>query len=301
MSAGPAQLFDVPGPRGRAMQHVAAVLLAGVALLIIALVLWKLGERGNLTAAKWRPFLDPVVWRVYILSGIVNTLYAAAISIALSGIFGLLLGVGRLSPVAPLRWVCAVVVEFFRSVPVLVMMLLSFWGYLAADMIPGAYLPLAGTVTGLTLYNSCVLAELVRSGVHSLPQGQSEAGLSIGLTQGRTLMLIQLPQALTAMLPALVGQLVVILKDTALGYQITYAELLRQGERIGSAYGTIVPALIVVALIFIAINYSLTTFAHWLERRLNRRGRIAGGALSTAVVAPTGVDVENDPAVAGGR
>lgn len=94
------------------------------------------------------------------------------------------------------------------------------------------------------------------------------------------------------MLPALVGQLVVILKDTALGYQITYAELLRQGERIGSNYGNIVPALIVVALIFIAINYALTTFAEWVETRLNRRGRVAGGATTAAptqALAPTQV------------
>ncbi|WP_226345897.1 amino acid ABC transporter permease [Agilicoccus flavus] len=294
MSA-PVQLFDAPGPRGRAQQRVAAVVLALLAAVVLAAILWKLGERGNLTAAKWAPLVSPVVWRSYIVPGLINTLYAAAISIVLAGVLGLLLGVGRLSQLAPVRWVCATFVEFFRAVPVLVMMLLSFWGYLALDAVPGAYLPLAGTVTGLTLYNACVIAELIRSGVHGLPKGQAEAGLSVGLTPGQTLRSIQLPQALTAMLPALVGQLVVILKDTALGYQITYAELLRQGERIGSAYGNIVLALIVVAVLFIVLNYSLTSLAQWIEQRLSRRGRVAGGAQAAD---PT-LGVDADPVAAG--
>ncbi len=291
MNAG-TQLFDAPGPRGRAQQRLMAVVFAVLALAVVAGTLYKLGERGNLSAAKWEPFATAGVWQFYLIPGLINTLYAAAISIALAGVLGLLLGVGRLSALAPLRWVCSIFVEFFRAVPVLVMMIFSFWIYAYSGAVPSAYIALAGTVTGLTLYNSCVLAELIRSGVANLPKGQAEAGLSIGLSPRQTLLAIQLPQALTAMLPALVGQLVVILKDTALGYQITYAELLRQGERIGSNYGNIVPALIVVALIFIAINYALTTFAEWVEARLNRRGRVAGGATTAAptqALAPTQV------------
>lgn len=288
MSA-PIQLFDAPGPRGRAQQRLLAAAFAVIAVGALALVLVRLGERGNLTAAKWQPLVSPQVWQFWIIPGLINTLYAAAISIVLACVLGLLLGLGRLSTVAPLRWVCAVFVEFFRAVPVLVMMIFSFWIYAYSGAVPSAYLALAGTITGLTFYNSSVLAELTRSGVHNLPKGQAEAGLSIGLTRGQTLMNIQLPQALTAMLPALVGQLVVILKDTALGYQITYAELLRQGERIGSNFGNIVPALIVIAAIFIVINYALTSFAQWLEHRLSRRGRVAGGA---AHADPLQTDVE---------
>ena len=118
----------------------------------------------------------------------------------------------------------------------------------------------------------------MRSGVGSLPKGQSEAGLSIGLTRGQTLRSIQLPQALTAMLPALVGQLVVILKDTALGQIITYTELLTNYQRIGSTWGNIVPAMIVIAAMYIVINYALTSLAAYVERRLRQRGRVTIGA-----------------------
>jgi glutamate transport system permease protein len=138
----------------------------------------------------------------------------------LAGVFGVLFGMGRLSPNPVIRWIATVVVEFFRSVPVLVMMFFTFYfvSYnFASETLPANTFPLVAVITGLTLYNGSVVAELIRSGVGSLPKGQTEAGLAIGLTRGQTLRTILLPQAITAMLPALVGQLVVVLKDTALG------------------------------------------------------------------------------------
>lgn len=153
MSA-PIQLFDAPGPRGRAQQRLLAAAFAVIAVGALALVLVRLGERGNLTAAKWQPLVSPQVWQFWIIPGLINTLYAAAISIVLACVLGLLLGLGRLSTIAPLRWVCAVFVEFFRAVPVLVMMIFSFWIYAYSGAVPSAYLALAGTITGLTFYNS---------------------------------------------------------------------------------------------------------------------------------------------------
>ena len=174
-----------------------------------------------------------------------------------------------------MRWVCGVVVEFFRAVPVLLMMIFAYFGFFAnASWIPSQYAPLAGVVTGLTLYNGAVIAELVRSGVDALPKGQAEAGLSIGLTPQQTLRAIQLPQALTAMLPALVSQLVVVLKDSALGIIITYQDLLNWSKTLGSAYANTVPAYLVAAALFILLDYLLMLLARWLERRLKRRGAV---------------------------
>jgi glutamate transport system permease protein len=145
---------------------------------------------------------------------------------------------------------------------------------------PSDQLALAAVVTALTLYNGSVVAELLRSGVYSLPKGQNEAALAIGLSKAKTMRLVLLPQAITAMLPAIVGQLVVILKDTALGYIITYEELLRKAEQIGNFKGNLLPALIVVGLLFVLINYLLTVVAHKVEQRSRRRGRSAGGPLT---------------------
>lgn len=274
------QLFDVPGPRGRLQQKILAVVLGLLTLGLLAVAVLRLAEKGNLTVQKWQPFVQGVVWREYLLPGLQHTLVAAALAIVLAAVLGLLLGLGRLSQLAPVRWISSILVEFFRAVPVLVMMIFSFWLYSIYQIFPSSQLALAGTVTGLTFYNGAVIAELIRSGVGNLPKGQEEAGLSIGLTPSQTLRSIQLPQALTAMLPALVSQLVVILKDSALGYQITFAELLRQGEILGSAYANTVPSIMVVAVIFILLNFALSNAAQWVESRLNRRGRVAGGTMT---------------------
>ncbi len=274
MTAGSSSvLFDAPGPRARRRNRIiSAVTLLGAGL-VIAAVIGRLAERGQLTAAKWRPFTTANLWQTYVLPGITGTLTAAAISIVLAVILGLLLGMGRLSPVSAVRRPCAVFVEFFRAVPVLIMMIFAYFLYALHDVFPSRHLALAGVVTGLTLYNGAVIAEIVRSGVAALPRGQNEAAISLGLTWGQSMRSILLPQAITSMLPVLVSQLVVVLKDTAIGYQITFVEMVRQGTVIGSSYGNYVPALVVVALLMISLNFGLSALATRLERRLRRSRR----------------------------
>ncbi|MCV2393464.1 amino acid ABC transporter permease [Actinotalea sp. M2MS4P-6] len=288
-------LFDAPGPRTKrlvAIGNVVAVLvLAGVAWLVVT----ALAQQGQLTAQKWQPFTTSDVWLYNILPGLRGTLVAAAISIVTSLAFGLVFGIGRLSQHRWGRAISTTVVEFFRSVPVLLMMVF-FWEFLGPlHIVPGDQLPLVAVVLGLTLYNGSVVAELVRSGVHGLPRGQREAGLAVGLTESTTLRTILLPQALVAMLPSLISQLVVILKDSALGYIISYFELLRQGRQIGTTYQNLIPALIVVGAIFIVLNYTLSRVAETVAHRLRRRA--AGGApapvpgpVPAAVAAPAPTD-----------
>ena len=271
-------LFDAPGPAARSRHRIAAVVGSLVIVAIVAFVLYQFGQKGQLEAAKWTPFLTGEIWQYYLIPGLLNTLKAAAISIVLAAVFGLIFGIGRLSPFAPIRWVSTAVVEIFRSIPVLVMMIAAFAYYGYNNIFVSELNPLAAVVTGLTLYNGSVVAELLRSGVGSLPKGQAEAGLSIGLTPGQTLRSIQLPQAVTAMLPALVGQI------------ITYPELLNTYQQIGSYKSNPVPAIIVIAIIFILINYSLTTVAARVEGRLRRRGRatlgVGGGGAPLVVADP---------------
>jgi glutamate transport system permease protein len=113
--------------------------------------------------------------------------------------------------------VAGTVVEFFRAIPVLLLMLFANEFYVQSTDISSEQRPLYAVVTGLVLYNASVLAEVVRAGILALPRGQTEAAKAIGLRKGQTMSSILLPQAVTAMLPAIVSQLVVIVKDTALG------------------------------------------------------------------------------------
>lgn len=267
-------LFDAPGPRARRRHAVMAGVGALLALAALYFVFRKMQSANQLQGFMWEPFLtDRSVWRDYLLKGLWGTIKAALLSIVFAGAFGLVFGIGRLSSVAPVRWVCGVVVEFFRAVPVLIMMIFAFGIYTRNGVFASDLNPLAAVVTALTLYNGAVIAELVRSGVYSLPKGQGEAGLSVGLTTGQVLRSIQLPQALTAMLPALIGQFVTVLKDSALGTAITYTELLTWSKTLGSAFTNTVPAYIVAAILFITMNYLLSRLAVTVEKRLSRRGR----------------------------
>lgn len=277
-----AVLFDAPGPRAR--RRLLFINIAGAILVlgILGWVLWALAGRGQLTPEKWSPFLTASPWVDYILPGLWATLRAAALAVITSNVFGLLFGIGRLSGNVVIRGLSGVVVEFFRAVPVLVMMIFFYFFFSLGGFVDPGAAPYWGVVAGLTLYNGSVIAELVRSGVLNLPRGQTEAGLSIGLSEGQTLRSVLLPQALVAMMPSMVSQLVVILKDTALGYLITYSELLRMSRLVGTSFQNLVPSLIVAAVIFIAINYALTSVAEALARRLGTRTAGAVVVLQTA-------------------
>jgi glutamate transport system permease protein len=244
------------------------------AITAVLTLLWvvysRLEAKGQLDAAKWKPFLTSNLWVTYLLPGVQGTLTAAAVSIVLALVLGFVLGVGRLSTHNAIRWTCSVFVEFFRAVPVLIMMIFAYFLYATYDVFPSKHLALAGVITGLTLYNGAVIAEIVRAGVNALPRGQSEAASALGLRWGQTMRSILLPQAVTSMLPVLISQLVVVLKDTAIGYQITFLEMVRQGTNVGSSYGNYIPALIVIALLMISVNFSLSAFAVWLEGRMRR-------------------------------
>jgi glutamate transport system permease protein len=270
---GSSVLFDAPGPRALIRNRIISVVAVVLTLLALWVVYSKFEAKGQLTAAKWEPFLTGNLWKTYLLPGIQGTLTAAAVSIVLALVLGFLLGVGRLSHQPVISWFCAVFVEFFRAVPVLIMMIFAYFLYAQYDVVPSKYLALAGVITGLTLYNGAVIAEIVRSGVNALPKGQAEAASALGLRWGQTMRAILLPQAVTSMLPVLISQLVVVLKDTAIGYQITFLEMVRQGTNVGAAYSNYIPALTVVALLMIAVNFTLSSFATWVERRLRRSKR----------------------------
>jgi glutamate transport system permease protein len=270
---GSSVLFDAPGPRALIRNRIISVVAVVLTLLALWVVYSKFEAKGQLTAAKWEPFLTANLWKTYLLPGIQGTLTAAAVSIVLALVLGFLLGVGRLSHQPVISWFCAVFVEFFRAVPVLIMMIFAYFLYAQYDVVPSKYLALAGVITGLTLYNGAVIAEIVRSGVNALPKGQAEAASALGLRWGQTMRAILLPQAVTSMLPVLISQLVVVLKDTAIGYQITFLEMVRQGTNVGAAYSNYIPALTVVALLMIAVNFTLSSFATWVERRLRRSKR----------------------------
>lgn len=281
-------LFDAPGPKARRRYALFGVIGGLVFAAIMALVIWKLADKDQFASYKWKPFIEWGTWKSYILPGLRGTLIAAALAIVISLILGAALAMLRLVEVPTrkgpaalairaLRWVVTAWVELTRAIPVLLMMLFIF-GWLSAHGQGSGSGPLIATVAGLVFYNSSVICEVIRSGVDQLPKGQREAGSSIGLSAGQTVRIILLPQAITAMLPSLISQVIVVLKDTALGYNVLYNELLYRSKPATSLNGNIFAMLVVLAAIYIVINYAISKLATWVERRLQARGRNTGPA-----------------------
>lgn len=273
MKAQVSVLYDVPGPKARVRNTVLSVVVLALVCWLAYFVYTSLDSRGQLTAAKWEPFLESTTWTTYILPGIKGTLTAAALSISLALILGAVLGISRLSDHRIVRTVAGSITELFRAMPVLILLIFIYAAFARYKVVPSEYLALAAVVTGLTLYNGAVIAEIVRAGIRALPKGQTEAAQAIGLRKSQLMRLILLPQAVTAMLPAILSQMVVALKDSALGYVIGLVEVVRSGQQLGSYYGNYLPSLLVVAGVMIVLNTLLTTAAGRLERHLRTRKR----------------------------
>lgn len=273
-------LYDTPGPRAKRRNVLVSVVFF-VLLAALAWWLWRtLDHKQQLRWALWQPFTTSEAWTTYLLPGLANTLKAAALAMVIGLPLGAVFGIARLSDHRWVRAVAGVVVEFFRAIPVLLLMLFANEFYSRYTQVTSDDRPLYAVVTGLVLYNASVLAEVVRAGILALPKGQTEAAYAIGLRKGQTMTSILLPQAVTAMLPAIVSQLVVIVKDTALGgVMIGFTELLNQRGTLAANYANVIASFIVVAVVYVVLNFLLTSFASWLEGRLRRSKRGTGAVL----------------------
>jgi glutamate transport system permease protein len=271
-------LFDEPGPRTRARHRLYGVGLLIATAAVLTWVFFKLKAGGEFDQRVFDGLSQQNVWNA-IGDGVVATLKAAGLAIVLSVVLGFLLATGRLSDHAWISWPCRLVVEFFRAVPVLLMMIFLF-AWLATRGMDTETRALVAVVGGLVLYNGSVLAEVFRAGINAVPKGQAEAAYAIGMRKGQVLRLIQTPQAVRFMLPAIISQCVVALKDTSLGYVITYVELLRQGKIIAQFVNNQLMTYLLIAAIYIAINSVVSALASWLEWRLSKRGRGAAARVA---------------------
>jgi glutamate transport system permease protein len=256
-------LFDAPGPRARARHRVYTVISAIVILGLVFLAFRQLDRRHQFAYELWEPFVTPRIIN-FLLEGLLKTALAAVIAIGLSLVFGVVFGVGKLSEHRWLRWPSWVVVEFFRAVPLLMLIIVT-WYWLGAKTGSIAFWSL---VIGLTLYNGSVLAEVFRAGINALPKGQSEAAYALGMRKSQVMRIVLIPQAVKIMLPAIINQAVTALKDTTLGYAITAPGVAYSAKQVYGEFHNILQTAVVLALIFVIVNMALARVATLLERRL---------------------------------
>lgn len=275
-------LYDAPGPRARRQAAIGGGIATVALLVVVGFVAKRLADQGQFAGKLWGPILNPsdesfpLLWNL-VAKGVLATLTAAALAIVFSLLIGTLIGVARMMLGRWSRLPIVGVIELLRGLPVVITI------YFASRVLPELGVNLTGMpggaglwflVIGLTAYNSVIIAEIIRAGVASLPRGQNEAALAIGLTPGASMRLVLLPQAVRVMLPALISQVVVILKDTSLAAVLgLYTELLRQGNLIALNLNNPIQIFFVVAVIFILINYSLSRIATWVDQRSARKTR----------------------------
>jgi glutamate transport system permease protein len=270
-------LYDVPGPRARARNLVLGVVTVVLVLAALGWVVWRLAATGQFSADKWSIFTYTRIWEL-IGGGLLNTLAAFAVAAVGALILGFVLAIGRLSDHAWVRVPIGWIVEVLRAIPVLVFMMLLYYGL---PVVGVRMPPYWAVVIALIAYNGSVLAEVFRAGVEALPRGQREAGYAIGLRKSGVLRLILLPQAVRAMMPVIIAQLVVTLKDTALGFIITYPELLYVIKLLGSNavyHSPLIPTAIVGGSIYVALCLALSYVAYVVEKRTRRSPKTGGEA-----------------------
>jgi glutamate transport system permease protein len=263
-------LYDLPGPRGRTRNRTVGLLTTAAIAALVAFIGYRLWATGQFESVKWQQFQFIEVQRE-LLRGLGATLTAFGLGAVLALAFGALFAGMRISDHVLVRVPATVVVELFRAIPLLI---LIFFFYFVPLQYHIRLDKLWALVFGLMLYNGSVLAEIFRAGILAVPKGQSEAAYAIGLRKNQVVRLVLLPQAVRAMLPAIVSQLVVLLKDTALGFIITYPELLFVGKELGGRLVfdlPYVPVYLVVAVIYIGMCGLLSFLAWWLQRRMGRR------------------------------
>ncbi len=288
-------LYDEPGPVARRRAMWGSVAGGVVILGLLTAGFWYAANKGVFASDRWDVLYDPPknqqaidVWRSLVVQGLGATLGAAVIAAPLALALGVALALCRTATRRWAAWPANVVIEFFRGLPVLLMMLLAQLGF-RWDTLPAV-------VFGLVVYNMAVIAEILRAGLAALPQGQREAALTVGLTRWQSLRLVELPQAVRIMTPSLVAQLVVLLKDSSLGFIIGYAELLRRIQLNTSFFGPryAVALFVVGAGIYLVVNISLSQLALRLQRRIGRPAGVPATAVPAGALV---VSARETPAV----
>lgn len=270
---GELSLVEDLGPRGRRNAAIGTAVSVVIMIGVAAWVARRFQIRGQFDPELWKPFGQWPIWR-FLLIGLANTVKAALLAEILALTIGVLMAMWRTRPSRVSRIASTIYIEGFRACALV--LLITFWFFQLPRLVDGWSLfryAFAAVVLGLTLYYSTVFAELIRSALNSLPRGQAEAALSIGLTPARAQRIVLLPQAFRRALPNLVTQTASLLKDTSLGALIVYPELLKQASIVGEFGSNQLQTFIVAGAMYVATIAVITSVANRVARRTSSTSR----------------------------
>lgn len=258
-------LFAAPSPRARAVTRVASVVAAAALLVLAVGIVFRFYDAGQLDRRFWEFFAWPTTWS-FLAEGLLGTLASSAMAAAIALSFGLVLLVGRLARPRIVRWPSIALIEFLRGTPTLLLIYVCFLVLPPAGIKLSTYWMLT---LPIGLATAAVVAEVYRAGVLAVPRGQAAAARSLGLTEAQVFFLVVFPQALRYIVPALVAQLVIVVKDTTFGYVVTYGELMQNAKVLIANYNSLVPVYLVVAVLYCLVNYAISRASKRLGRPMH--------------------------------
>lgn len=255
-------LFGAPNPQARKITQVVSLIAAAGLIALAAGVVWRFHSAGQLEARFWEFFAWPTTW-AFLAKGLLGTLASSAMAAVIALSLGLVLLAGRLARPRIVRWPSIAVIEFLRGTPTLLLIYVCFLVLPAAGIKLGTYWMLT---LPIGLSTAAVVAEVYRAGVLAVPRGQTDAARSLGLTEVQVFRFVVFPQALRYIVPALVAQLVIVVKDTTFGYIVTYGELMQNAKVLIANYHALVPVYLVVAVLYCLVNYAISRASRRLSR-----------------------------------
>lgn len=276
-------LFDALGPQGKKRVLIGSIISGAVLALILGYGAYQLYLRDFFAPDRWATVFDAILIQEVWGPALIGTLKAAGLGCVGALILGVIVGLGRVSQNPILRGITTVYVQFFRAMPLLLLIWIPYTVNLYTRTVDPLFnnnrmaVSLFFVALGLSVYNGAILAEILRSGINSLPPGQTMAGLAVGLRRGQVMRSVVLPQALRNMLPAVLAQLVILLKDTSLAYVVTYPELLKEAQGMARNFSSsFLQMLVTAALVYLILAYSLSKIVNVIENRT--RHKVASGA-----------------------
>jgi glutamate transport system permease protein len=285
----PNTLYEAPGPVGRMRQRIFSVVSALTVCALLAAIGVRLEASGQFDADKWAIFFH---WGTakFLFDGLVSTIFAAGCSALVAFAMAFPLALGRLSKRPWISRLAGAYIEFFRAIPLLLLILFMV---IELPALGFDWPALGFLVFAMALHHSALTAEVVRAGILSLPRGQREAALALGMRPWQAMLHVVLPQALRSMLPALISSVLAIVQDTSLGYVIPYDELLHRSQDVSSyAPQSLLQAAFIVTMMYGVVSAVLLYLKRWVTRRQGQAVQRSAAGRANLVSADVPADVE---------
>ncbi len=261
-------LYEAPGPKARKRIRAVTILTLTIFAVFAVLIIRQFYISGQLDARYWSFFTRLTTW-TFLGGGLLGTIEVAAAAGAMAFAAGLLLMLGRIGKNRVIKGISIALIEFSRGVPTL---LFIYFFFLVAPQLGFTLPPFFKIAVPVAISAAGVVAEVLRSGVNAVPKGQTEAALSLGMGDLSIFFKIIFPQGFRYVLPALISEIVIVLKDTTFAYVVNYADLMQNARVLISNYDALLSVYLVAAIIYILINYLINKISVAAARKMDIKG-----------------------------